>query len=83
MAAGKPTLLAIDGVIRDVVEKAGGGIFSPPGDAIKLASRIMGLYEDPRLCKTMGKNAKEYVKKHFDRKQQAEQFYSLLHHMVS
>ena len=31
MAAGRPTVLAIDGVIRQVVEAAEGGIFVPPG----------------------------------------------------
>src|SRR5262249_42849797 len=36
MAAGRPTLLAIDGVIRTVVEEAGGGLFVPPGDHVAL-----------------------------------------------
>ncbi len=32
MAAGRPTILAIDGVIRQVVDAAGGGIFVEPGN---------------------------------------------------
>ena len=35
MAAGRPVLLAIDGVIRDVVERARAGIFVPPGDGAR------------------------------------------------
>ena len=31
MAAGRPVILAIDGVIREVVEKAEAGVFVPSG----------------------------------------------------
>ena len=32
MAAGRPVVLAVDGVIRQLVEEAGAGVFVPPGD---------------------------------------------------
>ena len=41
MAAEKPTILAIDGVIREVVEAAGGGLFVPPGDDEALAAAVL------------------------------------------
>ncbi len=41
MAAGRPTILAIDGVIREVVEAALGGIFVPPGDDAALAAAAL------------------------------------------
>ncbi len=47
MAAGRPTVLAIDGVIRQVVEDAGGGIFVQPGDPKALADAVGNL--EPRL----------------------------------
>ena len=34
MAAGRPVVLAIDGVIREVVEAAGCGLFAEPGNPI-------------------------------------------------
>ena len=37
MAAGKATILAIDGVIREVMEQSGGGVYVPPGDDARLA----------------------------------------------
>src|SRR5690606_5324768 len=40
MAAGKPTILAIDGVIRKVIENAKGGVFVPPSDDFALAEAI-------------------------------------------
>ncbi len=42
MAAGRPVVLAIDGVIRQVVEAAGCGIFAQPGDPPALARRSEG-----------------------------------------
>ena len=46
MAAGRPTLLAIDGVIRAVVEEAGGGLFIPPEDPDALARAVIALRDD-------------------------------------
>ena len=40
MAAGRPTIVAIDGVIREVVEKSKGGIFVPPGNDAALAEAL-------------------------------------------
>lgn len=77
MAAGRPTVLAIDGVIRQVVEAAVGGVFVSPGDEVALADAIYDLSRDHAKAKAMGRAAKEYVGKHFDREQQAAQFMAL------
>ena len=44
MASGRPTILVIDGVIREVIQNADGGIFVPPGDAIALAQAVRTMY---------------------------------------
>ncbi len=67
MAAGKPVILAIDGVIRELVEKAGGGIPVPPGDPHALAQAILRLADDPALAQKMGLRGRMYVESHFDR----------------
>jgi glycosyltransferase involved in cell wall biosynthesis len=67
MAAGRPVILAIDGVIRRVVEQADGGIFTPPGDPDALAQAILRLMEDPQRARQMGLNARAYVEANFDR----------------
>jgi glycosyltransferase involved in cell wall biosynthesis len=67
MAAGKPVILAIDGVIRQVVEEAQGGIFSPPGDIDAMAQAILHLAENPSQARQMGLNARRYVEANFDR----------------
>ena len=81
MAAGKPVILAIDGVIRQVVETAKCGVFVKPGDASELASVIRDLAGDPSHCKTMGISGSQYVRKHFDRKDIAIRFQELLEKM--
>ncbi len=67
MAAGKPTLLIIDGVIRQVIEDSQAGVFVNPGDDQQLASTILALSTQPYQLKWMGNNAREYLEKHLDR----------------
>lgn len=83
MAAGRPTLLAIDGVIRDVVERSGGGLFVQPGCEDSLARAVASLWEDRDRCKKMGSSARRYVVRHFHRDTQAEQFRDLLMRVAS
>jgi glycosyltransferase involved in cell wall biosynthesis len=67
MAAGRPVILAIDGVIRQVVEEAQGGLFTPPGDVQALVQTILRLADDPQQGRQLGLNARSYVEAHFDR----------------
>jgi glycosyltransferase involved in cell wall biosynthesis len=78
MAAGKPTILAIDGVIRQVVEEADAGVFVPPGDGDALAEAILRLTADGEACRRMGQAARRAAERSFDRKQLAAR---LLHVM--
>lgn len=78
MAAGKPTILAIDGVIREVIEDSKGGIFVTPGDPKALANAILYYYKNPKALKFHGENARKYVIKNFNRKKQAQKFKEVL-----
>jgi len=78
MAAGRPVLCAIDGVIREVVEKADAGVFVQPGNPTSLAKAILSLYESPDKTRLMGLNGREYVVKHFDRRTIARQMEQIL-----
>jgi len=78
MAAGRPTILAIDGVIREVIEAAEGGLSVPPGDDIAMAEAIAGLVADRERARKMGKAARIYVTQVFDRRRQSEQFMKLI-----
>lgn len=78
MAAGRPTILAIDGVIRQVIEDSGGGIFVRPGDGAALAEAIRTVKADPGRAAAMGRAARQYVAAHFDRASHAQTFAELL-----
>jgi glycosyltransferase involved in cell wall biosynthesis len=78
MGAERPTILAIDGVIREVIESSGGGLYVTPGDEIALAAAVRKLKNEPESCKKMGKSAREYVEKHFNRSVHAKDFYNLI-----
>lgn len=67
MAAGRPVALAIDGVIREVVERANCGIFAQPGDAAQLASAIRSLANDPKQSRVMGMQGRKYLEENFSR----------------
>lgn len=82
MAAGRPTILAIDGVIREVIESAQGGLFVPPEDDVALAEAIQTLNENRERAKAMGTAARAYVVEHFHREKQAQQFASLASQIV-
>jgi glycosyltransferase involved in cell wall biosynthesis len=78
MAAGRPVILAIDGVIREVVEAADGGVTVPPGDADALAQAIGTLAENPQRGITLGRNGRRYVEAHFDRRELAAEMMALM-----
>ncbi len=81
MAAGRPVLLAIDGVIREVVEAAGCGLFAQPGDPAALAEAARKLAADPSLSLQMGLAGRAYLEAHFSREAMAEKLDSLLNAM--
>jgi glycosyltransferase involved in cell wall biosynthesis len=83
MAAGRPVILAIDGVVREVVRKAEAGIPVKPGDPQALASAISELADDPSRRRAMGHNGRRYVEKHFDRPVVAAQLARLMENMVN
>ena len=82
MAAGRPIVLGIDGVIRKVVEDAGGGIFVQPGDDRAVADAILQIHADPTAADRMGGNARAFVEEHFDRRQQSTAFVQVLQNVA-
>jgi len=67
MAAGRPVILAIDGVIRQLIEAAEAGVFVPPGDPEALAGAIRALAANRSAGRAMGRSGRAYVARHFDR----------------
>jgi glycosyltransferase involved in cell wall biosynthesis len=82
MAAGRAVILAIDGVMREVIETSGAGIFVPPGDAPALAQAVRSLADDPGLAKAMGRRGRQYVAVHFDRRDLAARLLKLMQELT-
>jgi glycosyltransferase involved in cell wall biosynthesis len=82
MAAGRPVVLAIDGVIRAVIEAAGCGVFARPGDPSVLAEAIRGLAADRTKARRMGKAGRKYLEEHFSRSAVAEKLAGILEEMI-
>ncbi len=81
MAAGRAVVLAIDGVIRDVVEQAGCGVFCQPGDPAELAAAIRFLADDREQTRQMGLRGREFAEKNFDRETLAESLTAIIEKM--
>jgi glycosyltransferase involved in cell wall biosynthesis len=82
MAAGRPTILGIDGVIRNVMDACGGGIFVQPGSGEAIANAILSLRDNPQKAEAMGRAARNHVVRNFNRKQQAQAFVELLQQLT-
>ena len=67
MAAEKPIILAIDGVIREVVESANCGIFCEPGNPYAIANAVLEMYSNRNGLEKIGKRGKVYLEENFDR----------------
>ncbi|HSL31525.1 MAG TPA: glycosyltransferase family 4 protein [Anaerolineales bacterium] len=78
MASARPTVLVIDGVIRQVVEAANGGVFVEPGNDEMLAKTILELSRDPQRVKRLGEYARAYLVKHLDRRDKLAETLQLL-----
>jgi glycosyltransferase involved in cell wall biosynthesis len=81
MAAGRPVILAIDGVIREVVERAGAGIAVPPGNPAAIAQAARQMAAHPEQARSMGLSGREYIKNYFNRQDLAEKISLLLDEM--
>jgi len=81
MAAGRPVALAIDGVIREVVEAAGCGYFAQPGDPAALADAVRRLAADPEASRALGLAGRRYLEANFSREQMAARLAALLEGM--
>ena len=82
MAAGRPIALAIDGVIREVLEDAGCGLFAEPGNSVALARVIRGLASGPRKSRAMGLKGRRYLEENFSREKIGNQLVQLIEQLV-
>ena len=78
MACGKPVVIGIDGIIRELVESVGCGIFAEPENGSDLAAAFERLIDDPDYAAQLGSRGREFVVKSFSRERMAMLYLSLL-----
>jgi len=74
LGAGVPVLAALDGEAKELIERADGGLFVEPENPEDLAQKLLLLYQDPELCRSLGENGRAYVSNHYSRKVIAQRF---------
>jgi glycosyltransferase involved in cell wall biosynthesis len=74
MSCKTPVLLAIDGVSRELVQMANCGVYVEPENPEKIAREIRNLLTKTDQLETMGENGYHYARKHFDRRELAQDY---------
>lgn len=78
MAAGRASIIVIDGITRELIELSHGGVYVHPADDAMLAQKILELAQNPKHVKEMGANAREYLVKNLDRRDKLNETLNLL-----
>lgn len=83
MACGRPTLLAIDGVAREMVcTQARAGVFVAPEDGQAIAEAIRRLADDPAGRAEMGRNGRAWVEANAARTALAERYLEAMNDLI-
>lgn len=82
MACGRPILCAIDGVARELVERAEAGLYVEPEDPKDFVSKIIYLADNPDVVAKMGIKGRAFVEENFDREVLARRYLTILEELV-
>lgn len=62
MSASRPVLANFDeNELKDIITRHNCGLFTKAGDKIAFKESILKLYRDPRLCKELGDNGRQFI----------------------
>jgi glycosyltransferase involved in cell wall biosynthesis len=81
-ACGCPVILSIGGEARQVLERAGGGLYVEPEDAEQMAGAILRLKDDEPLRRAMGLAGRRFVEEHYSRRALAARLEEVLREVV-
>jgi len=83
MGAARPIVTTVDGESRRIIEEAGAGVFSPPGDAPSLATLLRELAASPERLAAWGRAGRRHVEQHYSRPALARRYLNVLERLVS
>ena len=78
MACERPTIVAVDGQARQIVEEAGAGVFVEPENSKALVKAILELSEEPERRRQMGASGRQYIVDKFSRETTAREYIGVL-----
>ncbi len=80
LCAGRPLLVSVPAgnLAARIVERSGGGLVVPPGDAAAFLAAAQTLLDDPDLRQRLARSARAYAETAFDREAVATRFEQVL-----
>lgn len=82
MACKKPVLLCIDGVSRELVERANCGIYAEPENPEQIAACIEKYIGNTEMGVVQGENGYRYAKTNFDRRVLARDYINAINELI-
>ncbi len=82
-AMAEPIILGVEGYAAQFLKEANAGICIEPENAEQLAQAVENLADNPQLCQSLGRAGYEYVTKHHDRDNLANEYMDTIVHFGS
>lgn len=83
MSCKRPTIIAIDGVARQLVEDAGAGLYAEPENPQAFIDALLKLKNDPALMQRMGEDGYRHASQHYSREGMARKYLALLERLAA
>lgn len=77
-AMAKPIILGVEGFAAEFLKQANAGICIEPENAEQLAQAAERLADNPQLCQSLGQAGREYVMKHYNRDNLANEYLDII-----
>lgn len=78
MSVAKPTIVAIDGVARKLIEDANAGLYVEPENPQAFVEAVLKLQDNAGLCRQYGENGLLFVKENFARDVLADKYLNIV-----
>ncbi len=83
MGSGTPTVIAVQGLMKEVIAAAGSGITVPPRDTEGMVAAIKKLLEDDVCYQQMSENGRRYAQEHFSVKRNVDEYEAILRQVAA
>jgi glycosyltransferase involved in cell wall biosynthesis len=82
LSAGIPVIVNSAGWTKEMVETHKCGVFADPATKGSMVAAILGLKDDPELCRHLGENARNLAESHYDKSILCDQFAQVVNRLM-